>query len=140
MCIRDRVALFPASVPSLAQHAYFEAAVTIIALINLGSALESRARGKTSAAIRRLIGLQPKTARIVDGDQERDVLIETLQPGVLIRVRPGAKVPVDGELVSGASTVDEAMLTGEPLPVSKQPGDTVTGGSLNQMCIRDRVW
>ena len=126
------VALFPASVPSLAQHAYFEAAVTIIALINLGSALESRARGKTSAAIRRLIGLQPKTARIVDGDQERDVLIETLQPGVLIRVRPGEKVPVDGELVSGASSVNEAMLTGEPLPVSKQPGDTVTGGSLNQ--------
>ena len=126
------VALFPASVPSLAQHAYFEAAVTIIALINLGSALESRARGKTSAAIRRLIGLQPKTARIVDGDQERDVLIETLQPGVLIRVRPGEKIPVDGELVNGASTVDEAMLTGEPLPVSKQPGDAVTGGSLNQ--------
>ena len=126
------VALFPASVPSLAQHAYFEAAVTIIALINLGSALESRARGKTSAAIRRLIGLQPKTARIVDGDQERDVLIETLQPGVLIRVRPGEKIPVDGELVSGASSVDEAMLTGEPLPVSKQPGDAVTGGSLNQ--------
>ncbi len=126
------VALFPASVPSLAQHAYFEAAVTIIALINLGSALESRARGKTSAAIRRLLGLQPKTARIVDGDQERDVAIETLQPGVLIRVRPGEKIPVDGELVNGASTVDEAMLTGEPLPVSKQPGDPVTGGSLNQ--------
>ena len=126
------VVLFPAGVPSLAQHAYFEAAVTIIALINLGSALESRARGKTSAAIRKLIGLQPQTARIVDGDQERDVPIATLQPGVLIRVRPGEKIPVDGELVSGASTVDEAMLTGEPLPVGKQPGDPVTGGSLNQ--------
>ena len=126
------VALFPAGVPSLAQHAYFEAAVTIIALINLGSALESRARGKTSAAIRKLIGLQPQTARIVDGDQERDVPMATLQAGVLIRVRPGEKIPVDGELVSGSSTVDEAMLTGEPLPVSKQPGDPVTGGSLNQ--------
>jgi len=126
------VALFPAGVPSLAQHAYFEAAVTLIALINLGSALESRARGKTSAAIRKLIGLQPQTARIVASDQERDVPIATLQPGMLIRVRPGEKIPVDGELVSGASTVDEAMLSGEPLPVNKQPGDTVTGGSLNQ--------
>jgi Cu+-exporting ATPase len=126
------IALFPASVPSLAQHAYFEAAVTIIALINLGSALESRARGKTSAAIRRLIGLQPQTARRVEGDQERDVPITTLVPGVLIRVRPGEKIPVDGELVSGSSTVDESMLTGEPLPVTKQPGDPVTGGALNQ--------
>ena len=126
------IALFPASVPSLAQHAYFEAAVTIIALINLGSALESRARGKTSAAIRRLIGLQPNTARLVEGDQERDVPIASLVPGVLIRVRPGEKIPVDGELVSGFSTVDEALLTGEPLPVVKQPGDLVTGGALNQ--------
>ena len=126
------VALWPASVPSLAQHAYFEAAVTIIALINLGSALESRARGKASAAISRLLGLQPKTARIVDGDQERDVPIETLQVGALIRVRPGEKIPVDGEIVSGHSTIDESMLTGEPLPVAKQTGDPVTGGSLNK--------
>ncbi len=126
------VALFPASVPSLAQHAYFEAAVTIIALVNLGSALESRARGKTSAAIRRLLGLQPKTARIIEGDQERDVPIATLGVGALIRVRPGEKVPVDGELIAGQSTVDEAMLTGEPLPVSKRVGDPVTGGTVNQ--------
>ena len=126
------VALFPASVPSLAQHAYFEAAVTIIALVNLGSALESRARGKTSAAIRRLLGLQPKTARIIEGDQERDVPITTLGVGALIRVRPGEKVPVDGELIAGQSTVDEAMLTGEPLPVSKRVGDPVTGGTVNQ--------
>ena len=126
------VALFPASVPSLAQHAYFEAAVTIIALVNLGSALESRARGKTSAAIRRLLGLQPKTARIIEGDQERDVPITTLGVGALIRVRPGEKVPVDGELIAGQSTVDEAMLTGEPLPVSKRVGDPVTGGTVSQ--------
>ncbi|KAB2930803.1 MAG: cadmium-translocating P-type ATPase [Candidatus Contendobacter sp.] len=126
------VALFPASVPSLAQHAYFEAAVTIIALVNLGSALESRARGKISAAIRRLLGLQPKTARIIEGDQERDVPITTLGVGALIRVRPGEKVPVDGELIAGQSTVDEAMLTGEPLPVSKRVGDPVTGGTVNQ--------
>jgi len=126
------VALFPASVPTLAQHAYFEAAVMIIALINLGSALESRARGKASAAIARLLGLRPKTARIVEGDQERDVPIETLQVGALIRVRPGEKIPVDGEIVSGHSTVDESMLTGEPLPVAKQVGDSVTGGAMNK--------
>ncbi len=127
------VALFPASVPSLAQHAYFEAAVTIIALINLGSALESRARGKASAAIQRLLGLQPKTARMVEGDQERDVPIESLGIGALIRVRPGEKIPVDGVVVNGRSTVDEAMLTGEPLPVVKREGDSVTGGTLNKV-------
>jgi len=126
------VALFPAGVPSLAQHAYFEAAVMIIALINLGSALESRARGKASAAIQRLLGLQPKTARLIEGDQERDAPIETLQPGALIRVRPGEKIPVDGEIVSGQSTVDESMLTGEPFPVAKQAGDPVTGGAFNK--------
>ncbi len=126
------VTLFPASVPSLAHHAYFEAAVTIIALINLGSALESRARSKTSSAIRRLLGLQPRTARLVEGDQERDVPIETLGVGALLRVRPGEKIPVDGEIVSGRSTVDESMLTGEPLPVDKGEGDTVTGGTLNK--------
>ena len=126
------VALFPTSVPSLAQHAYFEAAVTIIALVNLGAALETRARGKTSAAIRRLLGLQPKTARLVEGDEERDVPIETLGVGALIRVRPGEKIPVDGEIIAGQSTVDEAMLTGEPLPVVKQASDPVTGGTVNQ--------
>ncbi len=126
------VALFPAGVPSLARHAYFEAAVTIIALINLGSALESRARGKASAAIQRLLGLRPKTARVVEGDQERDALLETLGVGVLIRVRPGEKIPVDGEIVSGQSTVDESMLTGEPLPVVRREGDAVTGGTLNK--------
>jgi Cu+-exporting ATPase len=126
------VALFPASLPSLARHAYFEAAVTILALINLGSALESRARGKASAAIQRLLGLKPKTARLVEDDQERDVPIETLGIGMRVRVRPGEKIPVDGIVVSGQSTVDESMLTGEPLPVSKREGDAVTGGTLNQ--------
>ncbi|MBK8750636.1 MAG: copper-translocating P-type ATPase [Candidatus Competibacteraceae bacterium] len=126
------VTLFPASVPSLARHAYFEAAVTIIALINLGSALESRARGKASAAIQRLLGLQPKTARVVEGDLERDVPIESIGIAMLIRVRPGEKIPVDGEITSGQSLVDEAMLTGEALPVTKREGDPVTGGTVNQ--------
>lgn len=126
------VTLFPTDVPSLARHAYFEAAVTIIALINLGSALESRARGKASAAIQRLLGLRPKTARLVDDGGERDVPIETLDLGALIRVRPGEKIPVDGLLIGGQSTVDESMLTGEPLPVVKREGDPVTGGTVNQ--------
>lgn len=126
------VTLFPASVPSLARHAYFEAAVTIIALINLGSALESRARGKASAAIQRLLGLQPKTARVVEGDLERDAPIESIGISMLIRVRPGEKIPVDGEIISGQSLVDESMLTGEPLPVTKRKGDPVTGGTVNQ--------
>ncbi len=126
------VALWPQAVPSLARHAYFEAAVTIIALVNLGAALESRARGKASAAIARLIGLRPRSARRVEADQERDVPIEALIIGDLIRVRPGEKIPVDGELLSGRSTVDESMLTGEPLPLLKQVGDTVTGGTVNQ--------
>lgn len=126
------VTLFPTDVPSLARHAYFEAAITIIALINLGSALESRARGKASAAIQRLLGLRPKTARLVDDGGERDVPIETLDLGALIRVRPGEKIPVDGLLIGGQSTVDESMLTGEPLPVVKREGDSVTGGTVNQ--------
>ena len=126
------VTLFPTDVPSLARHAYFEAAITIIALINLGSALESRARGKASAAIQRLLGLRPKTARLVDDGGERDVPIETLDLGALIRVRPGEKIPVDGLLIGGQSTVDESMLTGEPLPVVKREGDPVTGGTVNQ--------
>ncbi len=126
------VTLFPASVPSLARHAYFEAAVTIIALINLGTALESRARGKASEAIQRLIGLQPKTARVVEGEQERDIPLEAIGIAMLIRVRPGEKIPVDGVVTSGQSTLDEAMLTGEPLPVHKREGDPVTGGTVNQ--------
>ncbi len=126
------VALFPDSVPSLARHAYFEAAVTIITLINLGSALESRARGKASQAIKRLLGLQPKTARVVGPDGERDVPIEEIGLDIVIRARPGEKIPLDGEIIEGHSTVDESMLTGEPLPVVKQEGDPVTGGTLNK--------
>ncbi len=126
------VALFPDSVPSLARHAYFEAAVTIIALINLGSALESRARGKASQAIKRLLGLQPKTARVVGPDGERDVPIEDIGLEITIRVRPGEKIPLDGDIIEGHSTVDESMLTGEPLPVVKKEGDPVTGGTLNK--------
>ncbi|UCH53083.1 MAG: copper-translocating P-type ATPase [Pseudomonadota bacterium] len=126
------VVLWPEVVPSTARHAYFEAAAIIIALINLGQALEMRARGKTSEAIKRLIGLQPKTARVVRDGKELDVPIEQVGLDETVRVRPGEKIPVDGEIIDGRSTIDESMLTGEPLPVEKQVGDAVTGGTINK--------
>jgi Cu+-exporting ATPase len=121
----------PQLVPTLAQHAYFEAAAVIIALINLGQLLEIRARGKTSQAIKRLIGLQPRTARVVRDGKELDIPIEEVGLKETVRVRPGEKIPVDGTILDGHSNVDESMLTGEPLPVAKQSGDAVTGGTLN---------
>ncbi len=126
------IALMPDSVPALARNAYFEATVVIIALINLGSALEMRARGKTSEAIKRLIGLQPKVARVVREGRELDVPIDQVGLAETVRVRPGEQVPVDGVVIDGRSTIDESMLTGEPLPVPKQPGDRVVGGTLNK--------
>ncbi len=126
------VATFPDIIPTLARHAYFEAAAIIIALINLGSALEMRARGKTSEAIRRLIGLQPKTARVVREGKERDIPIGEVGLDETLRVRPGEKIPVDGVLIDGHSSIDESMLTGEPMPVAKSPGDQVVGGTLNK--------
>jgi Cu+-exporting ATPase len=126
------VVLFPGMVPSLAQHAYFEAAAIIIALINLGSALEMRARGKTSEAIQRLIGLQPKTARVVRDGEEIDIPIDEVKLDEILRVRPGEKLAVDGIIIDGHSSVDESMLTGEPMPVAKSEGDEVVGGTLNK--------
>ncbi len=126
------VVLFPHRVPTLAQHAYFDAAAIIIALISLGSALEMRARGKTSEAIKRLIHLQPRTARVVRGGKEQDVPIEQIGLNETLRVRPGERIAVDGVIVEGGSTVDESMLTGEPLPVKKGVGDEVTAGTINQ--------
>ncbi|MDH4134691.1 MAG: heavy metal translocating P-type ATPase, partial [Gammaproteobacteria bacterium] len=125
------VVALPHLVPSRAQHAYFEAAAVIIALINLGQLLEVRARGKTSQAIKRLIGLQPRTARVVREGRELDIPIEDVGLSETLRVRPGEKIPVDGVLIDGHSSIDESMLTGEPLPVSKKNGDAVTGGTLN---------
>ncbi len=125
------VVLFPAIVPATARHAYFEAAAVIIALINLGQALEMRARGKTSEAIKRLIGLQPRTARVVRNGAEQDVPISEVGLDETLRVRPGEKIPVDGAIIEGHSSVDESMLTGEPMPVEKKVGDEVTGGTLN---------
>ena len=118
--------------PSLSNHAYFEASAIILAFINLGSALETRARGKTSAAIRALIGLQPRTARVVREGQEIDIPIEDVGLGEILRVRPGEKIAVDGVLQEGHSTVDESMLTGESLPVEKVIDSPVAAGTINQ--------
>jgi Cu+-exporting ATPase len=126
------VVIFPDSVSEIARHVYFDTATLIITFINLGSALEMRARGKTSEAIKRLIGLQPKTARVQREGKEIDIPIEQVQMDDIVRVRPGEKIPVDGELVEGSSHVDESMLTGEPVPVSKKVGDEVVGGSVNK--------
>ncbi|MFY0184646.1 heavy metal translocating P-type ATPase [Stenotrophomonas sp. PUT21] len=125
--------LFP---PSFQQHGhvgvYFEAAAMIISLTLLGQLMELRARAKTSAAIKALLGLAPKTARVLREDgREEDIEITALQPGDRVRVRPGEKVPVDGTVVDGRSSIDESMLTGEPVPVGKTIGDTVIGATLN---------
>jgi Cu+-exporting ATPase len=125
--------LFP---PSFQQHGhvgvYFEAAAVIISLTLLGQLMELRARAKTSAAIKALLGLAPKTARVLREDgHEEDVDITALQPGDRLRVRPGEKVPVDGTVLEGRSSIDESMLTGEPVPVGKAVGDTVIGATLN---------
>ncbi|HET8942318.1 MAG TPA: heavy metal translocating P-type ATPase [Rudaea sp.] len=111
---------------------YFEPAGVIVALVMLGEWLEVRARGQTSAAIRRLIDLAPRSARRVDADgSEHDVAIDQVQVGDVLRIRPGEKVPVDGEVVEGSSSIDESMLSGEAVPVEKTAGDRVTGGTIN---------
>ncbi len=110
---------------------YYETAAAILAFILLGRMLEARARGRTSSAIKALLNLRPKTARVVHGGEEREVALEQVQPGDELAVRPGETIPVDGVILDGASALDESMLTGESLPVEKGPGDAVTGGSLN---------
>ncbi len=125
--------VFPASFVSMGRVAvYFEAAAVIISLTLLGQILELKARSQTSAAIRSLLGLAPKTARRIAADgSEEDVPLTHVHVGDLLRVRPGEKVPVDGVVVEGSSAVDEAMLTGEPLPVSKREGDKLIGATMN---------
>jgi Cu+-exporting ATPase len=111
---------------------YFEAAAVIVTLVLLGQVLELRARSQTSAAIRTLLGLAPKTARRLNDDgSEEDVPLDTIAVGERLRVRPGEKVPVDGVVLEGESAVDEAMITGEPFPVTKREGDAVTGATIN---------
>lgn len=128
------VAFFPqffssAGVPA---HVYFDGAAMIVTLILLGRFLEARAKGKTSAAIKRLMGLKPKTARVIRDGEERDIPVELLVRGDVIVVRPGERIPTDGVIVSGVSAVDESMLTGESLPVTKEPGAEVFGATMNK--------
>src|SRR6187401_2514531 len=112
---------------------YYEVAAVIIALVLLGEWLELNARGKTSAAIRQLLGLAPKSARRIRADgTDEDVPLDQIQVGDRVRVRPGEKVPVDGRIEDGRSTLDESMITGEPMPVDKGPGDRVVGATINQ--------
>jgi Cu+-exporting ATPase len=110
---------------------YFEAAAVIVVLVLLGQVLELRARSKTGSAIRALLNLAPKTARLIQNNEERDVPLESVQAGAKLRVRPGEKIPVDGVLLDGKTSVDESMISGEPIPVEKNIGDKVTGGTLN---------
>lgn len=125
------VVVMPDLFPDGARHIYFEAAVMIIGLVNLGQALELRARSHTSDAVERLLDLQPKTAKVVKNDKEQELPLELINQGDLIRIRPGEQIPVDALVIEGESYVDESMLTGEPLPAGKKIGDTVSGGTLN---------
>jgi Cu+-exporting ATPase len=120
--------LFPAGTANL----YFEAAAAIVTLILLGRYLEALAKGRTSEAIRRLVRLRPETARVVRADGSAEIPAEAVIPGDLIEVRPGERIPVDGTVTEGRSHVDESMISGEPIPVSKQSGDEVVGGTVNQ--------
>ena len=111
---------------------YFESSAVIITLILLGKYLESVSKGKTSEAIKKLVGMQAKTARVIIDGTEKDIPIEQVQAGDMISVRPGEKIPVDGQIIAGFSTIDESMLTGESIPVEKRPGDLVVGASINK--------
>ncbi len=125
------VVLAPGLIPEASRAVYFEAAAVIVTLILLGRALEARARGQAGAAIARLVGMQPKTAWVEEGGTVVPRAVAELTPGMVVQIRPGERVAVDGIVLEGASAVDEAMLTGEPLPVAKAPGDAVTGGTVN---------
>jgi len=140
--------LFPQFIPHQFRHdggvpVYFEAAAVIITLVLLGQLLELRARHRTGAAIRELLSLAPPLARVVRDGQEQEVPLDDVHVGDVLRVRPGEKIPVDGRLKEGRSSVEESMITGEPMPVEKRPGDTVIGGTLNQtggfLMVADKV-
>ncbi len=126
------VTIAPDALPDDLRDVYYEATGVILTLILFGRLLEARAKAATGAAIRKLIGLQARTARVVRDGEERELPIEELAPGDIVIVRPGEKVPVDGEIVEGRSTLDESMVTGESLPVTKAAGDIVIGATINQ--------
>ncbi len=124
--------LFPSAVQSLEQGVYYDTSAMIITLVLMGRLLEARAKGRASDAIRKLIGLQPKTARVERQGTEIDLPVEQVVAGDIISVRPGEKIPVDGTVLDGNTAVDESMITGESVPVDKMPGDDVIGASINR--------
>jgi P-type Cu+ transporter len=125
--------LFPRIFPSeVVTDVYYDVTVVVIALVDLGLAMELKAKGRTSEAIKKLIGLQAKTARVVRDGKELDIPVEEVLAGDVVAVRPGEKIPVDGEIVDGSSAVDESMVTGESLPVEKKIGDEVIGATINK--------
>ncbi len=126
------VLVVPGIFPAGTAHSYFEASAVIVTLVLLGRYLESRARGRTSMAIQRLLELQSRTARVLRNGEPMEVPVEQVAPGDRVQVRPGERVPVDGDVVEGASFVDESMITGEPIPAEKGPGARVVGGTLNK--------
>ncbi len=124
--------VFPGIFPEGTSEPFFDVVAVVIALVVLGQALEIRAKGRTSEAIKKLMGLQAKTARVIRNDMEMDIPVEEVLVGDVVQVRPGEKVPVDGVILEGSSAVDESMLTGESLPASKKVGDEVIGATLNK--------
>jgi Cu+-exporting ATPase len=125
------VILSALGITSAGDHVYFETSAMIITLIKLGKVLEVRAKGKTGSALRKLLDLRPKTARLLDPDGERDIPLEQVQVGDQLIIRPGEKIPVDGTIISGTSSLDESMISGESIPVDKSTGDTVIGATIN---------
>ena len=125
------VVLFAPWLPEVAQGIYFEASAMVIGLILLGNAMELRARGRTSDALKRLLDLQSRTARVIRDGHEQEIEIDAVRAGDHVRVRPGERLPVDGDVVEGQSHIDESMLTGEPLPIAKSAGDEVSAGTVN---------
>ncbi len=117
--------------PALVGHVYFETSAVIITLIKMGKLLEARTKGKTGSAIRKLMGLRPKTATVLREEIEQETPIDQVRAGDVLLVRPGERIPVDGRVTDGASAIDESMLTGEPIPVDKKRGDTVAAGTIN---------
>nr|WP_320011511.1 heavy metal translocating P-type ATPase [uncultured Desulfobulbus sp.] len=122
----------PDFIPGAADHLYLDASVMILAFLQLGHALETRAKRTTSEAISALVGLRARNARVVRGSSRVDIPVSLLQLGDLVQVKPGEKVPIDGEIVEGQTSIDESMLTGEPIAVSRRVGDAVTGGTMNR--------
>ncbi|RLC06165.1 MAG: cation-transporting ATPase PacS [Deltaproteobacteria bacterium] len=117
--------------PGISGHVYFETSAVIITLIKLGKLLEARTKGKTGGAIKKLIGLQPKTAFVIEDGVEKEISLSMVQVGDIIVIRPGERIPVDGVIIEGRSAVDESMLSGEPIPIDKTKDDKVTGGTVN---------